>query len=410
MLDERRIKKDKSYPIIFRVVHNRVSTSIPTGYSVKKSNWNFKSQTIKKDCKNIPNADLFNKKLKQREDELRNTVIELGNDKLNDIKISELKQLIINKSKKNGNVTFIEFAEKVIQSLKDEGRIGTALSYNGALSFLKLGTKHPNLPFSLFSVNLLNKLESSYMSKNTNHFNGLAVYMRSLKAIYNRAIADSIVDATSYPFSRGAHDIGKYRIKTEKTKKRAIDKETIKKIENEAFNTENITRKRYLFYFMFSFYMRGMNFADMAKLTSSSIKDNTIVYRRSKTKRDFEISVIDKAKMILDFFEVGNKKNDEYIFPIIKHNNLDKIKNDITNNIKRTNKHLKATAKKLEITTNLTTYVSRHSWATIADKAGIDRRTISKGLGHADLQTTNIYIDDIVSSDDLAAADEIITA
>lgn len=47
--------------------------------------------------------------------------------------------------------------------------------------------------------------------------------------------------------------------------------------------------------------------------------------------------------------------------------------------------------------------------ATIADKAGVDRRIISKGLGHANLQTTNIYIDDIVSNDDLAAADDIIT-
>lgn len=43
------------------------------------------------------------------------------------------------------------------------------------------------------------------------------------------------------------------------------------------------------------------------------------------------------------------------------------------------------------------------------DKEGFDRRIISTGLGHADLQTTNIYIDDIVSNDDLAAADDIIT-
>ena len=75
-----------------------------------------------------------------------------------------------------------------------------------------------------------------------------------------------------------------------------------------------------------------------------------------------------------------------------------------------TNRHLNKTAKKLELCINLTTYVSRRSWATIADKVGIDRRIISKGLGHADLQTTNIYTDDIMSNDNLTADDEIITA
>jgi len=409
MLDERRIKKDKSYPIIFRVVHNRVSTSIPTGYSVKKSNWNYKSQTIKKDCPNIPNADLFNKKLKEREKELRNAIVEIGTTRLNELSISEVKQILVKQSKNSGNITFIEFAETVIKSIKDEHRIGTANSYSEALKFLKLSTKHPNLPFNQFNVSLLNKLEVEYMSKETNHYNGLAVYMRSLRAIYNRAITDNIVNVESYPFRRSAHDVGKYQIKTEKTKKRAIDKSVISKIEKEAFDTDDLIRKKYLFYFMFSFYMRGMNFTDMAKLKVSNIKGNVLVYRRSKTKRDFDINIVDKARIILDFFNIKNKKEKEYIFPIVKHKEDTKIKTDIKNIMRLTNRHLNKTAKKLELSINLTTYVSRHSWATIADKAGIDRRIISKGLGHADLQTTNIYIDDIVSNDDLTAADEIIT-
>ena len=54
------------------------------------------------------------------------------------------------------------------------------------------------------------------MGKSTNHYNGLAVYMRLLRAICNRAIADTIVDAFNYPFSRGTHDVGKYLIKTKK--------------------------------------------------------------------------------------------------------------------------------------------------------------------------------------------------
>ncbi len=64
----------------------------------------------------------------------------------------------------------------------------------------------------------------------------------------------------------------------------------------------------------------------------------------------------------------------------------------------------------MEINTKVTTYVARHSWATIADKSGIDRNVISKGLGHSDLKTTDIYINDIVSTDELRKADDKITS
>jgi len=62
----------------------------------------------------------------------------------------------------------------------------------------------------------------------------------------------------------------------------------------------------------------------------------------------------------------------------------------------------------LGLDVKLTTYVSRHTWATIADKSGIDRRIISKGLGHSNLHTTEIYINDIVSDEDLADANDLI--
>jgi len=156
--------------------------------------------------------------------------------------------------------------------------------------------------------------------------------------------------------------------------------------------------------------MRGINIGDIAKLKASNIINNDLIYRRSKTKRTFEVRINEKARNILNYFNLDEKKSKDYIFPIIKRTTTEGSLMDIKYCTKTTNRYLKETATELEIDAKLTTYVSRHSWATIADKAGVDRRIISKGLGHADLQTTNIYIDDIVSNDDLAAADEIITS
>jgi len=135
-----------------------------------------------------------------------------------------------------------------------------------------------------------------------------------------------------------------------------------------------------------------------------------LVFKRVKTSRTYRIKLNEKARAILVHFGFKKKKANDYLFPIIKRSgNAVLMRMEIKNANTSINKYLNVIAKVLNIPVNLTTYVSRHSWATIADKAGVNRRIISKGLGHADLATTEIYIDDLVSTDDLEAADELIT-
>jgi site-specific recombinase XerD len=40
----------------------------------------------------------------------------------------------------------------------------------------------------------------------------------------------------------------------------------------------------------------------------------------------------------------------------------------------------------------LSSYVSRHSWATIALRKGISVQVISEGMGHENEKTTRIYL------------------
>ena len=156
--------------------------------------------------------------------------------------------------------------------------------------------------------------------------------------------------------------------------------------------------------------MRGMNMTDMAKLQKYNIVNDHLEYRRSKTGKSYKIFLNDKAKMILDQYGFENKTQRHLLLPIISRDwSLELARKDIQNALSNTNKYLKLIAKDLgHDEKKLTTYVSRHSWASIADKAGIDRRIISQGLGHENLNTTNIYIDDIMSNDVLSQADQII--
>ena len=56
------------------------------------------------------------------------------------------------------------------------------------------------------------------------------------------------------------------------------------------------------------------------------------------------------------------------------------------------NQELRTFGKELDITTDVTTYVARHSFATVLKKSGVNIGIISQALGHQDIKTTQIYL------------------
>ena len=59
----------------------------------------------------------------------------------------------------------------------------------------------------------------------------------------------------------------------------------------------------------------------------------------------------------------------------------------------KVNKNLKLLAADLKVEANITTYVARHSFASVLKKSGVNIALISEALGHSDLATTQIYLD-----------------
>ena len=56
------------------------------------------------------------------------------------------------------------------------------------------------------------------------------------------------------------------------------------------------------------------------------------------------------------------------------------------------NKELKLLASELEIDADVTTYVARHSFASVLKNTGVNIALISQALGHQDIKTTEIYL------------------
>ena len=66
--------------------------------------------------------------------------------------------------------------------------------------------------------------------------------------------------------------------------------------------------------------------------------------------------------------------------------------------LKHVNKALHEWSRLLGLKIELTTYVARHTFATVLKRSGVNIAIISESLGHSDLSTTQIYLDSFENS------------
>lgn len=165
-----------------------------------------------------------------------------------------------------------------VEELILEKRIGTARNYSGIIGRLKVFTNDRDLKFNELNLEFLKRFERHHLSKPGNTINGIASYMRTIKAIYNKGIKEGMVDESLYPFKY-------YTIKTRPTQKRAIKLESIKKIlEMETEVSSN--HFHYRNYFILSYLMLGISFIDMAFLKRDNIIDGRVKFQSEKQEND----------------------------------------------------------------------------------------------------------------------------
>lgn len=398
-LDMRRAKKDGTYPVIIRISHYNRSTSFTTGVSVPEKDWDFDKKVIRKTYMGTTSVTRLNNFLNKQRVKAIDIVNRLKEeDQLRFMSITQLKEQLTQSEKVH---SFFSFVEKLITEMKKEERFGNAKAYQTVLNSVKEFTGNKDLYFEELNYEFLMKYQTDFLSKEKktgkkeyninsknkitkkNSLNGLSVYMRTIRAIFNRAIKSGIVDKNLYPFD-------KYIIKNEPTKKRALEMDDIRKIllidlsaEDKLFHTRN--------YFMASYLMCGMSFIDMAFLTVEDLKNGRVSYRRKKTSKLYNFIISEQLKQILDYYLKGKSKTD-FVFPIIKPGKLEEQYNDIADARKKYNVRLKLLAEKCGIESHLTSYVSRHSFATQAVLQNLPLQAVSQMLGHSSLATTQIYL------------------
>lgn len=275
-----------------------------------------------------------------------------------------------------------------IKELREEGRIGTAVSYHVAK--VSLEKFRPGLKFADITKTLLSKYEH-WMVASGKSRTTVGIYLRSLRTIFNRAR----IDKNLYPF--GEETKGKYSIPTGRNIKKALTLNQIAQIFSYLPKTTGEVMAKD--YWVFIYLCNGLNVKDLCLLRWKNINGNVLSFERSKTmrsKRDGKkiiVSLKPQAREVIARWGQRSINPDCYVFPHLQKGITPEREREIIQQLTKTiNKYMKRIGKDLGIAHNITTYTARHSFASILKRSGANASFISDSLGHSSITTTEHYL------------------
>ena len=274
--------------------------------------------------------------------------------------------------------SLFNFMESIIAKLKHNGKVRTSETYKSTLNSFKKFREDDDIMLDCITSEMMEAYEAWHKNRGVAP-NTISFYTRILRAVYNRAVEDDIIENRN-PFRHVYTGV-------DKTVKRALPLAVIKKIKALDLSlTPALDYARDMF--LMSFYLRGMSFIDMAFLKKSDLKNGYVTYRRRKTGQQLIIEWTKEMQMILDKY---SENKSDYLLPIIRNSGLNE-RCTYRNTGYNINHNLKRIAEMVGVTIPLTLYVARHSWASAAKAKGIPLSVISEGMGHDSEATTQIYL------------------
>ncbi|MPM05029.1 hypothetical protein SDC9_51310 [bioreactor metagenome] len=374
--DVRKKDKNDECPLRWCVCFKRKRTYYSTGFSLGLKEWNdFINKNLGK------HKEMRNSLSTHFDNVLKPRVRELADNGA--FTHERLNQLL----GKSDISTINEAFRAKIASLEQSDKISNATIYKCALNAFEsfAGVK----PFSAITPKFLREFQED-MEKREMRKSSMGMYLRCLRAIINNN-GESFLPAGNYPFGKG-----KFVIPTGTGREMALSLDDIHKIE--AYECKSKTAEFCRDMWIFSFYCSGVNFADLCRMRYKDIQNDEIYFIRQKTKntsqsqRDIISPITAPLKHII--LKHGNKDKGGYIFPILNGAKTESERiNNIRNFIRLTNRKIKDIAKELKLMSGVSTYTSRHSYATILAKLRVPESYIAEQLGHSKRSVTQGYFD-----------------
>ncbi|MCI5716886.1 MAG: site-specific integrase [Alistipes sp.] len=383
------IYKNGKSPLAIRFTHQRAHKLVSLGISIEPHYWDKETEMLTADCPDRATLQSkidgtltgFQKKIKR----LEALDIPVNFDTLFEVKTTHI-----------AGITIEQGFKEEIERLESLGKIHSATKHRYAVQVLS-GYKPTSIAMEAIDLDYLKGLEL-YLRKRGNKDNSIATRFAIFKAIYNKAVKEGRIKAKQNPFS--LYQVGSLWTKT---RKRAIDKVDIQRLIDLEIKDGHTTEYRQLAkdLFLFSYFTAGMNFGDMARLRYKDLIKGRIYYSRHKTQKLLSFQLVPNAMQIIGKYSKDNHAQEDYIFPILdrtEHKTAQQIFNRIHKVLAKINRELKVLGEQIGLEVPLTTYVARHTYATVLKRSRVSVALISESLGHSDLSTTQIYLDSFENS------------
>lgn len=397
VLDKRKVKADSTYPVKIRIAHVKDFQRLGTTVSLTEAE--FEKLIIGK---------YLSKEMTAIKADLDALIIKANGiiDDLQPFNFDDFNTRFIEK----GNKTDLLFLlANQSEAFRNDDKVSSANLYNQALVLLTRYnatlTKSGELPITSVNPKWLQGFEKWALKLKRTTKKGveiseynkttLGMYLIRVRAIFNYAISEKILPANAYPFHRPDNQKG-YSIPKGTNNKRPLSKIEIMQIYN--FKTDNAGEQFAKDIFLFSYLSNGMNAIDIFRLKWSDVASNFFRFVRKKTENKpggaNEITVRLNEDLLSIIARHGTRKlNNPYIFNVIPGDATEKvILQKVRSKIGTINPTLKRIAVKLGITSDISTYFARHSFATNLMNSEAPLALISQALGHSKISTTENYL------------------
>lgn len=272
------------------------------------------------------------------------------------------------------------FMEVLIRAQRAEQRFGTAHVYQSTLNRIRQYERSHRMPFSKLTREWLKGFEEQLRFEQLKE-NTISTYLRMLKAVYNQAVDEGLVAYVPRLFKQ-VHtgvDAKRDRSLEPKVLQELIAPSRLLRRDLEA------TRSVFLLLLM----LQGMPFVDLVHLRKCDLREGAILYRRQKTGSELKVLVDPQAMKIIERYR-STDGDSPYLFPFITACGQEGYR-QYQHALRKFNQSLSVLSVLLRLDTRLSSYKARHTWASLANFLGYDKKLISECMGHSSLKITETY-------------------
>ena len=358
--------------VYYQVTHRRATQQITTNIRLQPNEWDALRKLV---AVSVADKSIIKNRIDSDTALLKRIVKDLENSGVN----YSVGDIVKRYKSPECHVLVLDFMQNQIRLLRNANRLGTALNYEKTMKNFTEFLGGVNLPFSAMTEQLIADYNAFLVQRGMVR-NSISFYMRIMRAVYNKAVRQKLVEQ-SHPFTEVYTGI-------DRTRKRAVSESIISQLYKLKL-TEGTPLALARDIFIFSYCTRGMAFVDIAYLKKENIQNGVICYARRKTGQLLSVRIEPSIQRIIDRYADSDSP---YVFPILNSLDAYVAYEQYQVALNTHNRLLGRLSEMLGCGCKLTSYTSRHSWATAARNHNVPISVISQGMGHTSEQTTQIYL------------------